>query len=497
MKLFQPLNVGGMLIPNRVMVPAMVTRLSGEDGLVNQDIINRYVRYAEGGAGLIVIEAMAVHHAKSGPLLRISEDRFVPGLAGLVARIHARSDSKVVPQIIHFLKVAKSGWRQTVDMLSLADIDRIVEEFGDAVARARQAGFDGAELHSAHAYTLASFLSRANPRKDDYGGTTLEGRLRLISRIFENIRSKAGEDFPVGVRFLADEFIKDGYTVSDAKLIGLRLAQLGAAYLSLSVGGKFEDAVHLPGQVPYPYTGYSGDRCMPGDWYPSVPHAHFSAEIKTFVKAHGYDTPVATAGKISDPDDAERLVAGGAVDIIGIARGLLADPDWPHKVRRGERERIVKCDYCNVCKHLDGTHMRVICALWPQGALQAPPDDRNAPAPRWDAAGASLTAAVGDGKATLKWNKAAGAARYDVCRTDPLGHTEVIDAVKVTRWEDHNLLAGMPYRYQVRAYGAAGQGGAGSNAVAVTLPMPAGHIHPPHVDGVNRQPDTDQQGSRA
>ena len=487
MKLFEPLNVGGFRIANRVMVPAMVTRLSGEDGLVNRDIVDRYVRYAQGGPGLIVIEAMAVHHAKSGPLLRISDDQFVPGLADLAQRIHDTSDSKVVPQIIHFMKVAKSGWRQTVDMLSLADIDRIVEEFGDAVARAREARFDGAELHAAHAYTLSSFLSRANPRKDEYGGDTLEGRLRLIERIFDNIRRKAGADFPVGVRFLADEFIKDGYTVSDARLIGLRLAQLGAAYLSLSVGGKFEDAVHLPGQVPYPYTGYSGDRCMPGDWYPPMPHVQFSAEVKAFIKSYGYDTPVATAGKISNPDDAERLVAGGAVDIIGIARGLLADPDWPRKVRQGQRDRIVKCDYCNVCKHLDGTHMRVICALWPQGALQAPPDDHSAAAPSWESNGANLTVAVGDGKATLKWNKAAGAARYDVCRTDPLGNDQVIDAVKVTRWEDHNLLAGMSYRYHVRIYGSAGQGGASSNTVTVMLPLPAfaERIHWPHVDRTN------------
>jgi hypothetical protein len=306
---------------------------------------------------------------------------------------------------------------------------------------------------------------------DDYGGNTLEGRLHLIERIFGNIRQKVGDDFPVGVRFLADEFIKDGYTVNDAKLIGLRLAQLGAAYLSLSVGGKFEDAIHAPGQVPYPYTGYSGDRCMPGDWYPAVPHAHFSAAIKTFIRAHGFNTPVATAGKISNPDDAERLVATGSVDIVGIARGLLADPEWPNKVRRGEFDRIVKCDYCNVCKHLDGTHSRVICALWPQGSLQAPPDDRSSEAPRWSAEGANLTATVGNGTAALKWNKAAGAARYDVCRTDPLGHVEIADAVKVTRWEDHGLLAGMPYRYHLCAYGAAGQGGTTSNTVTVSLPM--------------------------
>jgi 2,4-dienoyl-CoA reductase-like NADH-dependent reductase (Old Yellow Enzyme family) len=469
MKLFEPLNVRGMMLPNRVMVPAMVTRLSGEVGFVNVPITERYVRYAQGGVGLIVVEAMAVHHAKSGPLLRISDDKYVPGLAALARRIHDTSDSKVVPQIIHFLKVAKSGWRQTVDTLTLADIDQIVEEFANAVARAREAGFDGAELHSAHAYTLASFLSRVNPRRDDYGGT-LEGRLRLIGRVMEAIARKIGTDFPVGIRFLADEFIKDGFTVSDAKVIALRLAELGAAYLSLSVGGKFEDAVHLPGQVPYPYTGYSGDRCMPGDWYPMVPHAHFSAEIKAYVKAHGYDTPVATTGKISDPDAAEALVAEGKVDMIGIARGLLADPDWPKKVRAGERERIVRCDYCNVCKHLDGTHRPVICSLWPQGALQAPADDRTNTAPEWGATGADLTATATNDTVLLKWNKAADAARYDVHRCDDLGNVSFEDAVKVTRWEDKTLLGGRRYRYYVRPYTASGQPGAPSNTVYVELP---------------------------
>ena len=474
MKMFEPLNAGGMLLPNRIMVPAMVTRLCGEDGFVNQDITDRYVRYAQGQTGLIVVEAMAIHHVKSGPLLRISDDKFIPGLADLVKRMHDASDSKVVPQIIHFLKVAKSGWRQTVDMLSLANIDQIVEEFGNAVARACEAGFDGAELHSAHGYTLASFLSRANTRTDDYGGQTLEGRLHLIGRVMQNVRSKVGKDFPVGIRFLADEFIRDGYTVTDAKVIALRFAELGAAYLSLSVGGKFEDAVHTPGHVLHAYTGYSGDRCMPGATYPMVPHAHFSAEIKAYLKAHGHDTPVATAGKISDPAEAERLLTSGAVDIIGIARGLLADPDWPKKVRLGEQDRIIRCDYCNVCKHLDGTHMKVICSLWPQGALQAPADDRSLTAPHWDAEGASLTATLQkNGAVLLRWKKAAGAARYDVFRTDDLGHVEFMDAVKVTRWEDNDCLAGHRYRYYVRPFAKAGEGSAPSNTVYIDLPAPS------------------------
>ncbi|WP_096700665.1 NADH:flavin oxidoreductase [Magnetospirillum sp. 15-1] len=472
MKLLEPLDIQGMVLPNRVMVPAMVTRLADEEGWVTQEISDRYVRYAQGNVGLIIVEAMAIHHSNSGPLLRISDDKFVPGLADMVKRVHDTSNSMIVPQIIHFMKVAKSGWRQTVDMLSLEDIERIIEQFGDAVARAREAGFDGAELHSAHAYTLASFLSRRNPRKDEYGGT-LEGRLHLIGRVMENIRRKVGPDFPVGIRFLSEEFIKDGYTVADSKLIALRLAQLGFAYLSLSVGGKFEDAEHVPGHVPYPYTGYSGDRCMPGAWYPAALHAGLAGEIKEFINSKGYDTPIAAAGKISDPADAERVLTEGKMDFVGIARGLLADPDWVKKVRRGENDRIIKCDYCNVCKHLDGTHNKVICFLWPKGEMQAPADDASAAAPAWSAGHGNLRAKVENGSIVLQWDKAPGTARYDVYRASDDGEIQVEDAVKVTRWVDTTILAGMSYRYYVRACSATGQASVPSNTVVVEPEIPS------------------------
>ena len=136
MKLLEPLDINGMVIPNRTLVPAMVTRLSGEDGYVNQDIIDRYVRYAEGEIGLIVVEAMGIHSARSGPLLRIGEDRFNDGHRELVDRVHDASGSKIVPQIIHFMKVARSGWRQTIDSLSIGEIDDIIAQFGAAAARA-------------------------------------------------------------------------------------------------------------------------------------------------------------------------------------------------------------------------------------------------------------------------------------------------------------------------------------------------------------------------
>lgn len=473
MKLFEPLDINGMVIANRILVPAMVTRLSGEDGFVNQDILDRYIRYAQGEIGLIVLEATAVHSSKSGPLLRLSDDHFIDGHRDLVRRVHDTSESKIVPQIIHFMKVARSGWRQTLDMLSTEDLDRIVEEFGDAAARVREAGYDGLEIHCAHAYTLASSVSRLNRRRDEYSGRTIEGRLRLFGRVYENIRSKVGQDFPVGVRFLAEESIKDGYTLPDAKLIALRMAQLGIDYINLSVGGKFEDCEKREGQPPYPYTGYSGDRCMPADWYQPLPHVHLAAGIKAFINSHGFDVPVVTVGKISEPDDAERLLQEGKADIIGMARQLLADPDWPKKVRDGRRDQIVRCIYCNVCKTLDENFKEVTCFLWPKHALQAPAHAPDTNIPNWNDAGANLEATFVEGVVKLTWNRAAGdVAGYEVCRIDHDGLPRCLDTVKGSKFDDQSALGGLQYGYFVRAFDATGRGSAPSPVVQVDVPLP-------------------------
>jgi dimethylglycine catabolism A len=472
--LLAPLRINGMTIPNRVIVPAMVTRLSGEDGYVNDAVIDRYVRYAEGHVGLIVVEATAIHGNKSGPLLRLSDNSFIAGHRALVDRVHAASDSKIVPQIIHFLKVARSGWRQTIDSLTPQEIDSIVVMFADAAARAREAGYDGVELHSAHAYTLSSFLSRHNPRRDEYDGRTLEGRLRLFGKVMLKVRARVGADFPIGVRFLAEESIKDGYGLPDAQRIALRLAQMGVDYISLSVGGKFEDAIHKPGQPLYPYTGYSGDRCMPGDWYPALPHAELAAGIKRYINDKGYEVPVASVGKISDPGDAERLLEDGKADLIGMARQLLADPDWVRKVEEQRPEKIIRCIYCNVCKQLDENFKLVSCFLWPKGAVQAPREDPTGAAPQWSPAGAGLAATVENGTIRLAWHRAVGSgiAGYDVFRTEDGAAAIVVEAVKGAKHADRNVLGGLTYTYHVMAYDSSGRHSPPSNSVVVALPMP-------------------------
>jgi len=476
MRLFEPLDINGMVIPNRTLVPAMVTRLSGEDGFVNQSIIDRYARYAEGNVGLIVVEATAIHESKSGPLLRISHDRFIDGHAQLTRRVHDISESKLVPQIIHFMKVARSGWRQTIDMLSTEEIDAIIDQFASAAARVREAGYDGVELHSAHAYTLSSFVSKRNPRRDEYTGRTIEGRLRMFGKVMAAVRAKVGGDFPVGVRFLAEEFIKDGYTIEESKLIGLRVAQLGVDYISLSVGGKFEDAIYREGQPLYPYTGYSGDRCMPGADYPALPHVHLPAAIKSFINAKGYDIPVISAGKISDPVAAEQLLVEGKADIIGMARQLLADPDWPRKTQQGRSDQIVHCIYCNVCKTLDENFKEVTCFLWPKHARQAPPDDPGRSNPQWAENGAQLTAELRTGEIRLSWQRAAGGkeiAGYDIYRAEDDGDTRCIEAVKGPRFIDRIILGGLRYTYYVRAYDATGRASLPSNNVVIEPPIPS------------------------
>lgn len=472
--LLSPLRVGPAELPNRVVVPAMVTRLSGEDGFVNQDVIDRYLAYARGHVGLIVVEATAIHNARSGPLLRLSDDAFIPGHAELVRQVRDASPSRIVPQIIHFMKVARSGWRQTIDSLSEADIDGIVDGFAAAARRARQAGYDGVELHSAHAYTLSSFLSRLNPRRDAYGGRTLEGRLRLFGRVMGAVRAAVGTDFVVGVRFLAEEAIKNGYTLEDAKLIALRMAQLGVDYISLSVGGKFEDAVQTEGAPLYPYTGYSGDRCMPGDWYPPLPHAHLAAGIKAFLNERGFATPVISVGKISDPQEAEMLLREGRADLIGMARQLLADPGWTRKVAEGRTDDIVRCIYCNVCKQLDENFHKVTCFLWPKHALQAPGEAADGAAPRWAEPGGGLRLEEREGEVRLSWARAAGdIAGYDIYRAMDGGPPRIAEAVKGTRFVDRGVLGGISYTYYVRAYDRAGRMSPPSQAVRARLPAPA------------------------
>ena len=461
---FSPLPIRTMTLPNRIVLPAMVTRLSGEDGVVNDDIRARYVRYMKGGAGMVVIEAMAVHQSKSGPLLRISSDEFKPGLTDLLARCHDAGPGKVVPQIIHFLKISRSGWRQTVDMLSPDDIDAIVDAYGQAALRARECGFDGVELHMAHAY--------------------------LPVRVVERVRKMVGADFPVGVRFLGEECIRNGATIVDSVPIAIRLARAGVDYISLSAGGKFEDARPIEGEPLYPYTGYSGDRCMPGSNYPDGANLYMPEAVRAGLRAHGLQTPVIAAGKISSLELAEKVLERGIGDMIGMARALLADPDLPKKWQAGAEERVVRCVYGNVCKALDENFRRVDCTLWPKKLGQAPESDDVTP-PEWSPQGPALIAEYREGHVLLRWAAAKDNEAmygYQVFRAEGDGvllHHSSARAAS-TRFEDGRVLGGVTYRYALRPYDLAGNRGPMSPSVAIAIPDE--HVSPDWQVRVARDP---------
>jgi 2,4-dienoyl-CoA reductase-like NADH-dependent reductase (Old Yellow Enzyme family) len=264
------------------------------------------------------------------------------------------------------------GYREHITDLHLQHVRELPQVlpniFAEAARRAREAGFDGLELHYAHAYTMAGFLSALNNRSDGYGGSR-ENRLRLPLEVFESVRRMVGNDYVVGARFLADEVIAGGGRIDDAIYFGVEFARAGFDFLSLSKGGKFEDAQQPKvGQAIYPYTGQSGYECMPtvlsdetGPFGRSVP---LVAEIKRAVNDAGFKIPIVATGGITTFEQAEAILRNNQADIAGLARQALADPDWFIKVKSGRGDEVRRCTYTNYCEALDQAHRPVTCKLW-------------------------------------------------------------------------------------------------------------------------------------
>ncbi|MYE49574.1 MAG: NADH:flavin oxidoreductase [Gammaproteobacteria bacterium] len=436
--LFSPVDAGPLQLAQRTWVPAMVPWRASDDGFVTQDILDWYERYARGKPGALVVEATGIRDIPSGPLLRIGDDRFIPGLQELTDTVRQASagETKVLIQLIDFLRINRRapaekyferflqvtdrhrayfynqlsddeirlklreltddalvevltdreyeayafGYRERVTDTHLQHIRELPDVlpglFAAAAERAKKAGFDGVELHYAHAYTMASFLSALNTRDDGFGGEP-EDRVRLPLNVYNEVRDRVGDGFAVGCRFLTRECIDGGNQPDDAAFFGVAFARAGMDFLSLSRGGKFEDAKQPKvGAAAYPYTGRSGYECMPqyisderGPFGRNVPA---TAKVRDAVRAAGYETPVVLAGGIHGFEQAEGLLQSGQADIIASARQSIADPDWFLKMRLGHGEDIRLCIYSNYCEALDTRHKQVTCELWDR-------EDKNAP----------------------------------------------------------------------------------------------------------------------
>jgi 2,4-dienoyl-CoA reductase-like NADH-dependent reductase (Old Yellow Enzyme family) len=437
---FQPVQVGPARLAERTWVPAMVPWRATEDGFVTPEVLSWYERFARGEPGALVVEATGIRDIPSGPLLRAGDDRFVPGLFELAATVRRASGgrTKLFLQIIDFLTIRRRperavflarflrisealkeklsvkddgearavlqslsddglravlserewhdllfGARELVTDLhvpAVRDLPSVLPDlFAAAALRAERAGFDGIELHFAHAYTMASFLSPLNTRTDGYGGSR-ENRVRLPLEVLAAVRERVGREIAVGCRFLAAEKIGvegGGGTPEDAAWFATEFARAGADFLSLSRGGKFEDAKQPKvGWSAYPYTGPSGYECMPtaiSDAFgPFGRNVEAVAQIRAAVRAAGFETPVVLAGGISGFAQAEGLLESGAADIVAAARQSLADPDWFKKIRLGRGGEVRRCIYSNYCEGLDQMHKQVTCQLWDREDLEEP-----------------------------------------------------------------------------------------------------------------------------
>jgi 2,4-dienoyl-CoA reductase-like NADH-dependent reductase (Old Yellow Enzyme family) len=454
-RLFSPIDVGPMTLGQRTWVPAMVPWRATEEGYVTDEVIAWYERFAGGMPGAIVVEATGIRDVPSGPLLRIGHDRFLPGLHRLVETVRRASlgRTRLLIQLIDFLTIRRRpdagkfferflaitdahraalgeprssdaeirarlsamdqeelagvltpaefealqfGYRERVTDMQHAHVRNLPHvlpgRFTEAALRAEQAGFDGVELHYAHAYTMASFLSRTNTREDGYGGP-LEDRVRLPLEVFAEVHRRVGEHFAVGCRFLADECIETGSAVDDAIYFGVAFAHAGMDFLSTSRGGKFDDAKQpAVGAAAYPYTGRSGYECMPqfisDERGPFGRNAEPTAAIRQAIRDSGCRVPVVCTGGIHNFEMAEDYLARGVCDIVGAARQSLADPDWFRKTLLGFGGAVRVCEYTNYCEGLDQKHKPVTCQLWdklPSAGAESRTSDgkRRLTAPAW------------------------------------------------------------------------------------------------------------------
>jgi dimethylglycine catabolism A len=292
----------------------------------------------------------------------------------------------------------RMGYRERVTDTELAhvrELPRVLPAlFAEASRRAEAAGFDGVELHCAHAYTLASFLSATNDRADGYGATRA-GRLRLPLEVLRAVRSYVSERFVVGCRFLGDEVIDGGSRVDDARVYGAAFAAAGVDFLSVSKGGRFEDAKQPAiGEAAYPYTGESGHECMPtvrsDARGPFGRNIHLARAVRASVREAGFETPVVAAGGLNGFRIAERALEAGDADVIAAARQSLADPDWWLKMREGRGAEVRRCKHTNYCEALDQRHKQVTCQLWDRAVVEGEGEvarshdgRRRLTAPRW------------------------------------------------------------------------------------------------------------------
>ncbi len=338
--LFTPISIGNIKLKNRFAVSPMVTVYCDEDGMATERFIAYHEAKAKGGWGMIIVEDYAVDPAGRGFWTPgLWKDEQIESHTKLTERVH-KAGAKIIAQIYHCGRQTTSAvigqqpvsasplpcpvLGETPRELTIPEIEKIISQFGDTALRAKKAGFDGVEIHGAHGYLIAQFMSSySNKRTDKYGGS-LENRFRFAAEIVKDVREKCGPDFVVGFRISADEKVPGGRTIEETKAIAIKLEQLGVDYLHVSAGTYESSWAIIPPMHVTP--GWIVD---------------YAEEVKKVV-----NIPVLTVGRINDPVVAESILLSGKADVIAMGRASLADPELPNKFANGQYEDIRPCIAC-------------------------------------------------------------------------------------------------------------------------------------------------------
>jgi len=330
--LFTPIKINTLELPNRVIMSPMFSNSATKDGFVTNNTIKHYVDRAKSGVGLIMTEHTSVSsvYIHPGNRLQISRDEHVKGLKRLVEAVH-QEDCKIGLQIAH--SIYGAGLKPSD--LTNEQCYEIIEDFVNGARRAVEAGFDAIELHYAHTYTMADFISRrTNTRTDEFGGD-IYGRMFIHIEILKRIREMVGKDYPLFARISAEEFIVGGNTLVQTRIFAKELEKYGIDCMDVSAGVRFDDGG---------LKGYSDQRGKPTIEYPDGPNVYLAEDIKKHISI-----PVVTVGKLGNPEVAKSVIEEGRADLVALARPLIADSMWVRKVKEGRYDLIKECLYCTEC----------------------------------------------------------------------------------------------------------------------------------------------------
>ena len=343
--LFSPLKIKSMELKNRIVMAPMTTLLASEKGEITDGYIDFYTARAKGGVALITAEAVDVHpythnfNLGDRGFTAIYDDRFMPGLKRLTDSIHS-AGAKVSIQLQHSgaammmvdpsqppvaPSAIPSPGAPLPKALTVTEIKEVIRAFGKGAKRAKETGFDAVDIHGAHGYLIAQFMSAFyNRRSDGYGGD-LRGRIRFPIEVLREVRKNVGDDFPIIFRLSADERAPDGRTVEESVAIAPLLVEAGADCLSITTGTNFTRLYTVPPMGS-----------------PKGLNIDATAAVRKAV-----DVPVIVVGRMTDPILAESVLEGGKADLVAMGRGLVADPELPNKLKENKFDDVRWCIGCN------------------------------------------------------------------------------------------------------------------------------------------------------